>query len=425
MTARLPVVGQDGNAWGTLLNEYLLVGHNTDGTNIGSGGGLPTAWVDLADYVTDFTGVTDQRTNVLAALNALPSTGGVVWHPGGKVGLGSTVALASYYVTFLGPLGGMDSQDTKGAWFVPTTSGITLFSCDLVSPGTLRQTGPNFQNIGFLDTKGSCVMLYTRDTNRVRLKDCIFSGFGSAGTHTTIGWRSDISAGGRDSSWHTIEDTNFRSCLVGMDVIKTNGFHMRGGLFSASYECKGLDLQSGAATFFNGVNGNGCNPCFNLRSQAYLSHWSDCYWETTANDQPYQGWKFDGGGTGTDGYAHTVIGCHAVGNGSNSKGIELTSAAHQCRVMARTQNCGAGGIINSSTDSMVDDLGPANGYISSIRLGVAATATNVFITRNAGTPEASITAGIGSLCLDTTNGNLYIKASGVGNTNWKLVTRAA
>ena len=30
--ARLPTVGQDNNTWGTVLNEYLEVSHNTDGT---------------------------------------------------------------------------------------------------------------------------------------------------------------------------------------------------------------------------------------------------------------------------------------------------------------------------------------------------------------------------------------------------------
>lgn len=30
--ARLPTVGQDNNEWGTVLNEYLGVSHNADGT---------------------------------------------------------------------------------------------------------------------------------------------------------------------------------------------------------------------------------------------------------------------------------------------------------------------------------------------------------------------------------------------------------
>src|SRR6187431_969536 len=34
--AGLPTVGGDVGTWGTELNEFLLVGHNADGTNIGS-----------------------------------------------------------------------------------------------------------------------------------------------------------------------------------------------------------------------------------------------------------------------------------------------------------------------------------------------------------------------------------------------------
>ena len=30
--SRLPTVGQDNNAWGDVLNDYLSVSHNTDGT---------------------------------------------------------------------------------------------------------------------------------------------------------------------------------------------------------------------------------------------------------------------------------------------------------------------------------------------------------------------------------------------------------
>lgn len=36
----------------------------------------------------------------------------------------------------------------------------------------------------------------------------------------------------------------------------------------------------------------------------------------------------------------------------------------------------------------------------------------------AGTPEANVTATVGSLCLDYTNGRVYRKATGSGNTGW-------
>jgi hypothetical protein len=62
------------------------------------------------------------------------------------------------------------------------------------------------------------------------------------------------------------------------------------------------------------------------------------------------------------------------------------------------------------------------GYFRSIVLGAAGTA---FITSNAGAPEGVVTAPVGSLCLDYTNGVAYMKKTGTGNTGWKLVTQAA
>lgn len=44
--------------------------------------------------------------------------------------------------------------------------------------------------------------------------------------------------------------------------------------------------------------------------------------------------------------------------------------------------------------------------------------------KNAGSPEGVVTARPGSLCSDTTNGDLYVKNSGTGTTGWKLATIA-
>jgi hypothetical protein len=35
MTARLPIPGSDSGDWGDILNEYLAVGHDAEGNNIG------------------------------------------------------------------------------------------------------------------------------------------------------------------------------------------------------------------------------------------------------------------------------------------------------------------------------------------------------------------------------------------------------
>ncbi len=44
---------------------------------------------------------------------------------------------------------------------------------------------------------------------------------------------------------------------------------------------------------------------------------------------------------------------------------------------------------------------------------------------SAGSPESSIAAPVGAICRDTTNGVIYVKHTGTGNTGWKLVTQAA
>ena len=45
--AQLPTPGQDGGTWGDMLNDFLLVAHNRDGTlqpgAISSAGGLTTS----------------------------------------------------------------------------------------------------------------------------------------------------------------------------------------------------------------------------------------------------------------------------------------------------------------------------------------------------------------------------------------------
>lgn len=79
--ARLPTVGGDDGSWGTVLNTYLQVAHNSDGTLISNGTVLvaandaPTAFKNVASYTCDGTA---DDVQIQAAIDALPSTGGRV-----------------------------------------------------------------------------------------------------------------------------------------------------------------------------------------------------------------------------------------------------------------------------------------------------------------------------------------------------------
>ncbi|WP_164822997.1 hypothetical protein [Sinorhizobium meliloti] len=60
------------------------------------------------------------------------------------------------------------------------------------------------------------------------------------------------------------------------------------------------------------------------------------------------------------------------------------------------------------------------GFIRSLFFGSA----GAVLTSHTATPEGAITAPVGSICTDTTNGVIYSKKTGTGNTGWKLVTQA-
>ena len=49
------------------------------------------------------------------------------------------------------------------------------------------------------------------------------------------------------------------------------------------------------------------------------------------------------------------------------------------------------------------------------------TMITLYQRSNAGTPEGVVTAPVGSVCNDTTNGILYLKVTGTGNTGWIVV----
>src|SRR5258708_465713 len=102
---RQPVVGADSNAWGAVLNAYLSVAHNADGS-------IRNLFVNVTDpaYGADPTGVADSTTAIQAALNAAGSAGGgVVLLPPGT------------YKTSASLVFNNDSVILRGAGFKNTT----------------------------------------------------------------------------------------------------------------------------------------------------------------------------------------------------------------------------------------------------------------------------------------------------------------
>ncbi len=131
--ARLPIPGQDNGTWGNILNDYLDVEFNADGTLkraaqidaaaidtavvhkaaseiiTGSKTFNAGALLDKGNHVFDVkaygatgNGSTDDASAIQAAINAASSTGGVVFFPQGTYSIASGLTVTSSNVSFVG-----------------------------------------------------------------------------------------------------------------------------------------------------------------------------------------------------------------------------------------------------------------------------------------------------------------------------------
>jgi Pectate lyase superfamily protein len=108
--SRLPTIGSDNNAWGTVLNDFLSVAHNADGS-------LKNLFINVKDpvYGAKGDGSTDDTAAIQGAINALPScsvidvggntvTGktGVIFFPPGVYAISSLLTIPAGSITLQG-----------------------------------------------------------------------------------------------------------------------------------------------------------------------------------------------------------------------------------------------------------------------------------------------------------------------------------
>jgi hypothetical protein len=118
--ARLPTVGGDASAWGTVLNTYLTVAHNADGTLKN----VPSDWLNVVtQYGADPVTFADSTTAFQNALNAVPAAGGVVYIPGGLYNISGALTVNAF-TTVRGA--GDDATEIRQS--STTANGFTLAS---------------------------------------------------------------------------------------------------------------------------------------------------------------------------------------------------------------------------------------------------------------------------------------------------------
>lgn len=175
-------------------------------------------------------------------------------------------------------------------------------------------------------------------------------------------------ARGLDADAANLSDGNFDVVVKGAGTI--------GAAITADY-CTGSIVATGCASY--GVSLNG----------AQYNHLS-----ITARDNVTSGVWATGATT------YNVLNLMALENTGN--GINFQAATSYNRVF---------GVAAGNTSTNAADAGTDNNLFG-------LTGAAVVQTRYAGTPESNVTASPGAQCADTTNGKLYVKATGTGNTGW-------
>lgn len=169
--ARLPTPGSDKNQWGDILNDFLSVEHNTDGSlrNVVR---KDTLVVNVKDYGALGTDSGNDAVAIQAAINALPSGGGVVFFPPGTYRITSAITVRNALT-----LEGAGGSASVIHQVTPTAHGLAGVDILQFTVKGLRLVGPSSgSGDGLHLTRSS-----NAATNYIKLSDAVFRTWGGNG----------------------------------------------------------------------------------------------------------------------------------------------------------------------------------------------------------------------------------------------------
>lgn len=350
--ARLPVVDGDTGDWGTILNDFLQVSHNTDGTlqtSVVQQAGAVTA-INVKAYGAKGDGSADDTAAIATAINAV-ANGGQVYFPAGTYNT-STITLPS------------------GVWLVGAGYEATVIKLKANTNSHLVMTA-NFTSLTGTNTATTGVpfnfgiMNLTLDANKAAnatggygiaiygygysLQNIIVRNANSWGIWTE--WSTSSASPGNDSMEAFVSNFKVHDCNGGgishqgpHDSQFINGILYNNGTGSSTTATIDMpvDGKANGSTFSDiHIWGGTYNYGFRIASSGILLNGCQCEGGliaqillTASLNQIIATKLFDGGV-----------------NTSTTKGLVLGANVNNCRIEVKVENCG-GGVLDISASGI-------------------------------------------------------------------------
>ncbi|MGI8690383.1 MAG: glycosyl hydrolase family 28-related protein [Thermomicrobiales bacterium] len=206
--ARLPTPGGDTDAWGDILNTFLQVEHNSDGSlkkKVVQQGDLVT---NVKDYGAVGDGVTDDTTAIQAAFTAAALVKGTVFFPPSTYKLSRTITVA--YGSPVNMIGVAAYNRSRIVWAGGTASMFTFSGPHGSTISNLEIDGSHLATYGLeLDAAAYCLVqnLYIHGCQTADLR-CTVSG-------TINGSPSDPN---NTFSWNTLQNLYLGDAVTALIV---------------------------------------------------------------------------------------------------------------------------------------------------------------------------------------------------------------
>lgn len=186
MAARLPTVGGDDGSWGQVLNDFLGVAHNADGTpknfviTVAASDASANAKA-IADYVCDGTA---DEVQIQAAIDALSTTGevrgGTVFLSEGTFTCSSTININKYGTRLIG-------MGEEATYILLSSGGPTV----QIGDGATANNGKNqvLANLKVVGNSGNTAIAINK-VQRLAIEHVVCRGTGTGITVTDFQWVS-------------------------------------------------------------------------------------------------------------------------------------------------------------------------------------------------------------------------------------------